>query len=209
MSTPLVIFQQACVQWSDASAPLFRGISWELHPGDAFQLLGPSGLGKTTFLRLTAGLLKPTRGRVLPQRGLTLGYAFQEPRLLPWLTLRQNLTFAHPQAAPERIEEFLRRTGLLEKADQKAESLSGGEAQRGNLLRALLGDPQLLLLDEPFSAMDPQSAKNCQGLLEEWRCGAPKEKALLLVTHQDQYRGLCGCRPLSLATDGPQPTAAE
>ncbi len=209
MSAPLVAFQHACVQWPDAAAPLFQEISWELHPGDAFQLLGPSGLGKTTFLRLVAGLLKPSRGRVLLQRGLTLGYAFQEPRLFPWLTLRQNLSLAHPQASPERLEELLRRAGLSEKSDQKAESLSGGEAQRGNLLRALLGDPQLLLLDEPFSAMDPQSAQNCQELLEEWRGSAPQEKALLLVTHQDQYRGLCGCRPLALTADGPHPTTAD
>ncbi len=209
MNTPLVAFQQVGVQWPDADAPLFREISWELHSGDAFQLLGPSGLGKTTFLRLAAGLLKPTCGKVLPQRGLSLGFAFQEPRLLPWLTLRQNLLLAHPRADSARVEELLRRTGLSEKADQKADSLSGGEAQRGNLLRALLGDPQLLLLDEPFSAMDPQSAQNCQALLEEWKGQAPAEKALLLVTHQDQYRGSCGCRPMFLGADGPRPAATQ
>lgn len=209
MSEPLVAFQQAGVQWPGASAPLFREISWELSPGDAVQLLGPSGTGKTTFLRLTAGLLKPTHGKVLQRRGLTLGFAFQEPRLLPWLTLRQNLFLAHPQADSARVEELLRRTGLSGKADQKADSLSGGEAQRGNLLRALLGDPRLLLLDEPFSAMDPRSAQDCQELLEEWKRQDPAEKALLLVTHQDQYRGLCGCRPMALEADGPRPAATS
>lgn len=209
MNTPLVAFQKAGVQWPGADAPLFREISWELHAGDAFQLLGPSGLGKTTFLKLTAGLLKPTRGKVLPRRGLPLGFAFQEPRLLPWLTLRQNLFLAHPRADSTRVEDLLRRTGLSGKADQKADSLSGGEAQRGNLLRALLGDPLLLLLDEPFSAMDPQSAQDCLALLEEWKGQAPAEKALLLVTHQDQYRGTCGCHPMVLDADGPRPAATR
>ncbi|MGN0866598.1 MAG: ATP-binding cassette domain-containing protein [Oligosphaeraceae bacterium] len=204
MTPPLLAFHKVTFQWPGAPAPVLRRLQWAARPGETWLLRGPSGCGKTTFLRLAARLLAPQEGAIRTPFPLALGFVFQEPRLLPWLTLRQNLLLAAPRAPREQREELLRKAGLEDKADCRPPELSGGEAQRGNLVRALLASPHLLLLDEPFSALDPQSARRCVDLLEEWNRN-PAPHAMILATHQKDYQGICNAIPL----DFPLPAPAE
>ena len=199
MTAPLLDFQKVTFQWPGTPAPLLREWSWQLMPGETWLLPGPSGCGKTTFHRLAAGLLARQQGRLRRPRGLSTAFVFQEPRLFPWLTLQENLRLAAPAASPRQREELLQKTGLAHKAHCKPQELSGGEAQRGNLVRALLANPQLLLLDEPFSALDTHNAEVCATLLEEWHRNAHTH-AILLTTHREEYATLCGATPLPWKT---------
>ncbi len=203
MTAPLLAFQKVTFQWPGTPAPVLQRLQWSARPGETWLLRGPSGCGKTTFLRLAARLLAPQEGAIRTPAPLTLGFVFQEPRLLPWLTLRQNLSLAAPQAPGERQEELLRKIGLEDKGDCRPSELSGGEAQRGNLLRALLVNPHLLLLDEPFSAQDPQSGQRCLRLLEEWNQN-PAPHVMILATHQKEYQEIGHAIPLDFPLPPPK-----
>ena len=139
--------------------------------GEALVLLGPSGIGKSTILRLISGLLEPTKGTVSvtpTQSGVGTRMAFQEPRLFPWMNVRKNLYFALRAAeVPKsewdgRIEPLMAQVGLSEEIDASVSSLSIGMAQRVALVRALVCKPSVLLLDEPFSALDPKRRRQLQ-----------------------------------------------
>ncbi len=166
-------------------------VSLQVAPGEIVALVGASGCGKSTLLRLAAGLEVPGTGRVLidgaPVAGPhpSVGFVFQEPRLLPWLTVRQNVEFAlagvpkAEQAA--RSAAALARVGLTDFADAWPRRLSGGMAQRVAIARALVARPSVLLLDEPFSALDPFTKMDLQAhLLDIWADDRP---TLVLVTH--------------------------
>lgn len=141
------------------------GVSLGVREGEFVALVGPSGCGKSTLLRIVSGLGRPDRGSVLVNGvplngpGTRVGFVFQDPNLFPWLTIRQNIAFGlalggrHKKQAAE-IEEFIRRIGLSGFADALPHHLSGGMAQRAALARALVNRPQVLLLDEPLSALD-------------------------------------------------------
>jgi len=139
--------------------------------GEALVLLGPSGIGKSTILRLISGLLEPSSGSVSvtpTQSGVGTRMAFQEPRLFPWMNVRKNLYFALraaevPRAEwDERIEPLMAQVGLSDELDASVSSLSIGMAQRVALVRALVCKPSVLLLDEPFSALDPKRRRQLQ-----------------------------------------------
>ncbi|WP_407702119.1 ABC transporter ATP-binding protein [Tumebacillus lacus] len=144
------------------------GIEFGIEPGEIVALVGPSGCGKSTILSLIAGLLTPTRGtiRVLGQRverpSAACGYMFQQDCLLPWRTIRENILIGHEitgDRSPQKRERtllLLERMGLSDTADQYPHQLSGGMRQRVALVRTLASDPQIVLLDEPFSALDYQ-----------------------------------------------------
>ena len=168
---------------------IFEDFSLSISQGEAVILLGPSGVGKSTLLRLLAGLDKPTKGRIDYAKidHLKTRLVFQEPRLFPWLSVRGNLHFALRAAEvpaaqwAERIENLLQEVGLLTEIDSSIQSLSVGMAQRIALVRALCCRPQLLLLDEPFSALDPKRRRQLQddllGLISQ------TESAVVMVTH--------------------------
>jgi len=162
-------------------------------PGEFVAILGPSGCGKSTLLRIVAGLDQPTAGRVtlggvaVTAPGPDRGMVFQSYTLFPWLTVRQNIRYglaerrlpdAEQQATTER---FIARVGLLGFGDHWPRQLSGGMQQRCALARALANDPEILLLDEPFGALDHQTRELMQELLLEiWEADC---KTVLFVTH--------------------------
>ncbi|MBZ8134986.1 nitrate/sulfonate/bicarbonate ABC transporter ATP-binding protein [Afifella sp. IM 167] len=142
-----------------------RDISLRVEPGEFVALLGPSGCGKTTLLRLVAGLEAPTAGRLSVDHAASggapeIGYVFQTPTLMPWASLAENirlpLTLRHvPRREADRsVAEALERVGLADFAKTLPSRLSGGMAMRASLARALVTRPDLLLLDEPFAALD-------------------------------------------------------
>ncbi len=168
-----------------------EGIGLEVAPGEILGVVGGSGCGKSTLLRLIAGLESPTAGEVVlngqPVRGPRdeIGFVFQEPRLMPWLRIRDNVAFGirHlPKAEREaRTAQALARVGLSDFAGAWPRELSGGMAQRAALARALVGRPSVLLLDEPFSALDALTRYDLQDhLLSLWAYDRP---TLILVTH--------------------------
>ena len=158
---------------------VLRGLDLDIAPGEFVALLGRSGSGKTTLLRTLAGLDAAPDGQVaIPAARAVM---FQEPRLLPWKRVWRNTVLGLRGAGRAEAEAALAEVGLTHRADAWPSTLSGGEAQRAALARALLRQPQLLLLDEPFGALDALTRLKMQDLvLSLWRVHSP---ALLLVTH--------------------------
>jgi lipopolysaccharide export system ATP-binding protein len=164
-----------------------RGVDLELGPGEVVGLLGPNGAGKTTTFSMIVGGVRPSAGRVflgdeeiteLPmylraRRGLT--YLPQEPSVFRRLSVADNVMAIletverDARTRRERLEELLAELGLLAKAHQRADSLSGGERRRVEITRALVLDPKFLLLDEPFSGIDPLAVADIQKIIEQLR----------------------------------------
>ncbi|MEW2318008.1 ABC transporter ATP-binding protein [Streptomyces bauhiniae] len=152
----------------------------DLAPGEFVALLGRSGCGKSTLLRVLAGLDRDIDGTVLVPRRRAV--AFQAPRLMPWKRVWRNVLLGLP-GQPERAlaEQALEEVGLGHRLNAWPKTLSGGEAQRVSLARALVREPDLLLLDEPFGALDALTRINAQRLVGElWQ---RRGCAVLLVTH--------------------------
>jgi sulfonate transport system ATP-binding protein len=165
--------------------------SADIRPGEIVAIIGGSGCGKSTLLRAIAGLDRASTGTVtLDDTAITsphekIGIIFQEPRLLPWLSVADNVGFGlegRPRAERrERVARALARVGLADKADNWPRELSGGQAQRVAIARALVPRPAVLLLDEPFSALDAFTRTDLQDhLLKLW---AEEKPTLVLVTH--------------------------
>jgi NitT/TauT family transport system ATP-binding protein len=165
----------------------------DVRSGEFVALLGPSGCGKSTALRLIAGLGTPSSGEVHVSRrddgrgGHVIGFVFQEPTLMPWTSVRANvglpLKLAHvgKTDAAARIEEALTRVGLADFADAFPRELSGGMKMRVSLARALVTDPDILLMDEPFAALDEITRFRLNDdLLSLWR---NLRKTVIFVTH--------------------------
>ena len=171
---------------------VLRDISLSVQPGEVVVILGMSGCGKSTLLRITAGLDTPTTGAVTiggdPVTGIDprCAFAFQEPRLLPWRTLAGNVALGLPPGTAasvgrDRVERLLDLVGLTPFAGHRPREVSGGMAQRASLARALARDPWVLLLDEPFGALDALTRLRMQDLLLDVHAAAPT--TVLLVTH--------------------------
>jgi sulfonate transport system ATP-binding protein len=163
-----------------AGPPVLDGLNLEIAPGEFVALLGRSGSGKTTLLRTLAGLDPVQRGSVtLPPRRAVV---FQEPRLLPWKRVWRNVALGLPEAdSRARAIAALREVELTDRAEAWPLTLSGGEAQRAGLARAIVRDPDLLLLDEPFASLDALTRQRMQVLVGGlWARHRP---AVLLVTH--------------------------
>ena len=178
---------------ASGSLDAIRGLSLEIAAGSLTVIIGPNGCGKSTLLRVIAGLVQPAVGKVavgdlLPRADDgRVGLAFQQPRLVPWLTILDNvalpLTLAGTQLADARTRarDTLHRVGLAEAAELRPAQLSGGMAQRAGLARALTTDPPILLLDEPFSALDALTREAFDGELE--RLWMDRPRTVVLVTH--------------------------
>ena len=178
----------------DSGVAALGPIDLDVRKGEFVSLLGPSGCGKSTALRLIAGLNAPTSGTVGVSRpavalsgGHSVGFVFQEPTLMPWTSVRENvrlpLKLAHVPAgeANARIDQALAQMGLAEFADAYPRELSGGMKMRVSLARALVTDPDILLMDEPFAALDEITRFRLNNdLLALWR---NLHKTVVFVTH--------------------------
>jgi NitT/TauT family transport system ATP-binding protein len=173
---------------------VLRGINLAVERGEFIALVGPSGCGKTTFLRIVAGLERATAGdvllddRLVREPGIDRGFVFQNDSLLPWRTVFANAVIGREIAGSisaadrDRTMELLKLVGLQGFEHYHPRQLSGGMRQRVNLARALAIDPEILLMDEPFAALDAQTREIMQTeLLRIWERG---HKTVLFVTHQ-------------------------
>ena len=198
-------------------APVFRDFCWRAGRGEAWAVLGPSGCGKTTLLYLLAGLRFPTAGKLLidgqpltrprPHTGMIL----QEYGLLPWATVRQNAELGlrirgyygpDGKHAPEdfepsiEVDPWIERLGLGPHADKYPNQLSGGQRQRTAIARTLTLEPDLLLMDEPFSSLDAPTRESLQKLtLALW---AEQQLTLVIVTHNIEEAAILGHKILLL-----------
>ena len=165
--------------------------SADIRLGEILAIIGGPGCGKSTLLRAIAGLDPATTGSVtlddirISAPHEKIGIIFQEPRLLPWLTVADNIGFGLSHLAAdvrrEKVARALARVGLIDKASAWPRELSGGQAQRVAIARALVPQPEVLLLDEPFSALDAFTRRDLQDhLLDLW---ADTRPTLILVTH--------------------------
>lgn len=164
-----------------AAADTLAGLRFEAESGDFLAIVGPSGAGKTTLLKIVAGLDRAFDGSVTSDRGTRIGFVFQEPRLLPWLDVAENLRLVQPELSAADIEAGLAKVGLPGTAAKYPLQLSGGMQRRVALLRAFLIKPELLLLDEPFISLDAPTAESLYRVLESLR--ADVMPTTLLVTH--------------------------
>jgi NitT/TauT family transport system ATP-binding protein len=193
---------------------VLEDISLSVAEGEFVSLLGASGSGKTTLLRLLAGLERPVRGgiawrgRAVAGPSLERGIVFQEYSLFPWLRLRDNVALAVVKAAPElprkaareRAEEYLEMVGLRDAGRKYPHELSGGMHQRGAIARTLaLGSP-VLLMDEPFGALDPANRMRLQELLLEIWSGSSPRRTVVFVTHDVDEALFLGDRVLVLGS---------
>jgi NitT/TauT family transport system ATP-binding protein len=177
----------------DHLLPVLRHISFNVHEGEIVSLIGESGCGKTTLLRIIQGLIKldagtiRVDGNVVSGPGRDRGFVFQQATLLPWRSARANVEFGLElqglprQERSERAQKLLQLVGLAQAGEQFPHQLSGGMQQRIGLARALAIDPAILLMDEPFSALDAQTREVLQ--LELLRIQAETKKTTLFVTH--------------------------
>ena len=157
-------------------------------PNQRIAIMGPSGCGKTTLLRIALGLLKPISGTVENTFRKT-AVVFQEPRLLPWRTALENvnLVLGDGKSTLEIAKSYLHQVQLADAADKNPRELSGGLQQRVAVARALAAEGDLLILDEPFKAMDESLRKQIIALVDQ------TEAAILLVTHEEAEAKSLGC----------------
>ncbi|MBQ1026017.1 ABC transporter ATP-binding protein [Micromonospora sp. C95] len=183
------------VSFRRGSREVLREVTLDLRPGERLGLIGPSGAGKTTLLRLLAGLERPASGVVQPAvvpgersaDGIRVGLLFQDLGLFPHMRVRSNVAFpllarsVPRDARRRRATEALVQAGIGDFADRFPGSLSGGERQRVAIVRTLLSEPSIVLLDEPFASLDPHLVGRFAEWLEDLRSRA--EVCMVLVTH--------------------------
>ncbi len=190
---------------------VLRGVDVDIAAGEIVAVVGPSGCGKSTLLRLVGGLDAPTRGGIrlddtpVADVDERTAVAFQEPRLLPWRTIAQNVELGLPRGTArrlgrERVRELLQLVGLDHATDQHPREVSGGMAQRASLARALARNPGVLLLDEPFGALDALTRLRMHDLLLKIHSAEPT--TILLVTHDVEEALYLADRVLLLRTLG-------
>lgn len=211
---PLVRFENVSMEYGQKNntTMALEPTDLSIAKGDFVALVGPSGCGKSTILKLACELLKPTTGHILfggrelGAKPMSVGMAFQSSTLLPWMTIRDNVMLPLKIVRPfrqhfaakrkgeyrERVDALLEQVGLIDFAEKAPWQLSGGMMQRANLCRALVHDPDLLLLDEPFGALDQFTREELWSTLQDlW---TEKKSTVLLVTHDLREAGFLANR---------------
>jgi NitT/TauT family transport system ATP-binding protein len=200
------------LHFSHGSAAVLGGVSCTIRAGEHVAIVGRSGAGKSTLLHLIAGLLRPARGHVLIDGVAAEGTArgavlmFQRPALLPWASVWDNILLPSrfsgelrrdPNRAQRRLSALLAQIGLSDRADALPTQLSGGQQQRVALARALAAEPRILLLDEPFSALDPDTRASLRKDVR--RLASDRGATLITVTHDLADAAALADRALVLA----------
>lgn len=196
---PIVTVQSLCKDFRRPNGNLFtvlEGINLDIYDGEIVTILGISGSGKTTLLKCMAGLTTPDRGRVSytqqpSENKQLLSYVFQHFALFPWLTVRKNVEVALQNLSRKekeaRVDDFLDLVGLKGFEDCYPRELSGGMRQRVSLCRALVSDPMVVFMDEPFSSLDPLTAQSLRAEIDRiWMQPDRKIRAMVLVTHDPE-----------------------
>lgn len=186
-----------------------QDITFNIYRGEFVCVLGPSGCGKSTLLKIIAGFIPPTSGSVkldgedIKGTDWQRGVVFQHPPLYDWFSVRENVEFGPkmrgiPKAEYHKMaEDFLEKVGLTEFADKKIYELSGGMKQRVSIARALVNNPEILLMDEPFGALDALTRETVQDLTRKiwWETG----KTIFFITHDVEEALLLGSRAIVLS----------
>lgn len=184
-------------------------INFNIFPGEFVCLLGPSGCGKSTLLKILAGFIPPTSGMVkldgkeIKGTDWHRGVVFQNPPLYDWFSVKENVAFGPKMRGESKAEyekktqEYLEKVGLMDFAEKRIYELSGGMKQRVSIARALINNPEILLMDEPFGALDALTRENMQNLTRKiwWDTG----KTILFITHDVEEALLLGSRIIVLS----------
>ena len=222
MSTerPFLQVEQLGKTYPGAAEAVFEGVNFGIAQGEFVCIVGHSGCGKTTILNVLAGLESATEGHVFMDGrevagpGLERGVVFQGHALMPWLTVRRNIAFAVRSRWPrwsraqvdEHVEKYVAMVGLAQAIDKKPSQLSGGMKQRVGIARAFAIQPRMLLLDEPFGALDALTRGTIQD--ELLRICAETHQTVFMITHDVDEAILLADRIL-LMSNGPQARVAE
>lgn len=191
------------------SIKALENINFNIFPGEFICVLGPSGCGKSTLLKILAGFIQPTAGSVkldgqeIKGTDWHRGVVFQNPPLYEWFSVRDNVAFGPkmrgvPKAEYRKLtDEYLAKVGLSDFADKKIYELSGGMKQRVSIARSLINNPEILLMDEPFGALDALTRENVQDLTRKiwWDTG----KTIFFITHDVEEALLLGSRIIVLS----------
>ncbi|MBI3153153.1 MAG: ABC transporter ATP-binding protein [Chloroflexi bacterium] len=190
-TNPILTVQDLSVVFPDSNGGLnaLENISFDVSPREFICFLGPSGSGKTTLLRVLANLLRPTSGRVhfIRHHRPRIGMVFQQASLMPWRSVLDNIKLplelegVGESKARKKSQEMIELVGLQGFEDSLPRDLSGGMAQRVGIARALIHDPDLLLLDEPFASLDALTRERMW--MELSRIWQAKQKTVIMVTH--------------------------
>ena len=207
---PLIALRGVTKSWGVGGPLALAPVDLEIGEGQFVCLCGPSGCGKTTLLNLIAGLEHPTSGEVTV-RGAPVGgpgpertVMFQESALFPWLTVQRNVEFPLEMAGvpaaerARRVERYLKMVHLWRSRDAHPHELSGGMRQRAAMARALVGEPSILLMDEPFAALDAQTRDVLHAELE--RIWLETRKTVVFVTHNVREAARLGDRVVMMGT---------
>ncbi len=220
MSTEFLKVEGLAKTYPGASEPVFDGVNFDIAQGEFVCIIGHSGCGKTTILNVLAGLESASTGHVFMDRrevagpSLERGVVFQGHALMPWLTVRKNIAFAVRSKWPdwgkaqvnEHVEKYVQLVGLASAIDKKPSALSGGMKQRVGIARAFAIQPRMLLLDEPFGALDALTRGTIQD--ELLRICAETHQTVFMITHDVDEAILLADRIL-LMSNGPQARVAE
>jgi|LakMenEpi03Aug12_release.lakeMendotaPanAssembly.Ray.scaffolds.fasta_scaffold28083_8 ABC-type nitrate/sulfonate/bicarbonate transport system ATPase subunit len=193
----------------DSKVQALSRIDLVIEPGQFVCLAGPSGCGKTTLLRLVAGFMKPTEGTItvdgkaIAKPGPDRGMVFQSPTLYPWMTVRRNVELGpkfqglSKKQRTAQSDRFLNMVGLADFADRHSYELSGGMQQRCQIARVLASEPEFILMDEPFGALDALTRERLQEeLLTIWR---ETGRTILFITHSVEEAVFLGSRVLVMS----------
>jgi nitrate/nitrite transport system ATP-binding protein len=217
---PYLQVQSLGKRYPGSPEPVFEHVNFQLRRGEFVCIIGHSGCGKTTILNTLSGLEQASEGHVFMDGrevnapGLERGVVFQGHALMPWLTVRQNIAFAVRSKWPDRsrqqvrehVERYVRLVGLEHAIDKKPSQLSGGMKQRVGIARAFAIEPKMLLLDEPFGALDALTRGTIQD--ELLRICAETQQTVFMITHDVDEAILLADRIL-LMSNGPRARIAE